>query len=78
MTLDYSDWTPTAENINALPDPLREYICHIETLCDPAGIVAENTLLQDQTRQLDAMIARLKREIDDTKEDTARSRARVD
>jgi len=56
----FRDWTPTPDNINALPPPLKDYICHIETLCDPAGMVAENTLLKDQTRQLDAMIARLK------------------
>ena len=54
-------WTPTAENINALPKPLFEYIYHLETMADPAGMVAENALLKDQTRQLDAMIARLKR-----------------
>jgi hypothetical protein len=30
-------------------------------MADPAGMVAENALLKDQTRQLDAMIARLKR-----------------
>ncbi len=55
------DWLPTAENINALPKPLFEYIYHLETMADPAGMVAENALLKDQTRQLDAMIARLKR-----------------
>ena len=60
----YLDWTPTAENINALPKPIFEYLCHVETLCDPAGIVAENTLLKDQTKQLDAMIGGLKERID--------------
>ena len=38
-------------------------IMELETLCDPAGMVAENALLKDQTRQLDAMIGRLKRRI---------------
>ena len=35
----------------------------LETRCDPAGLVRENGLLRDQTRQLDAMIGRLKREL---------------
>ena len=60
----YLSWKPTAENINALPIPLFEYVCHIETLCDPAGMVAENTLLKDQTKQLDAMIGGLKARIE--------------
>jgi hypothetical protein len=37
----------------------------LEALCDPAGITAENALLRDQTRMLDAMIKRLKDEIAD-------------
>src|SRR4051812_37630760 len=32
-------WEPTPENINALPDPVRHYIMHLETLCEPAGLV---------------------------------------
>ena len=58
-----SGWLPTPDNINALPGPVRKYVCRIETLCDPAGMVAENMLLKDQTRQLDAMIKRLKNEL---------------
>lgn len=49
------DWLPTAENINALPEPLRLYIAGLETLCDPAGIVRENTLLKDSNKGLQAM-----------------------
>lgn len=49
------DWLPTAENINALPEPLRLYIAGLETLCDPAGIVRENTLLKDCNKGLQAM-----------------------
>lgn len=30
------DWLPTADNVNALPDPVRKYIHDIETRCDPA------------------------------------------
>ncbi len=31
------DWTPTAENINALPEPLRVFIHDLNTVCDPRG-----------------------------------------
>lgn len=50
------DWLPTADNINRLPDPLRQYIHDIETNADPAGMVAENTILKDQVQQLLAKI----------------------
>jgi len=40
-------WTPTPKNINALPDAVRQYIHALSANCDPAGMVAENTLLKD-------------------------------
>lgn len=46
------NWLPTPENINALPKPVRDYIHALETNCDPAGMVAENTLLKDQLAAL--------------------------
>lgn len=60
---DYENWTPTAANINALPPALKSYIHDLVASCDPAGIIAENTLLRDQTKMLDAMIGRLKVEL---------------
>lgn len=57
------DWTPTPVNINALPERVRAYIHDLVANADPSGMVAENTLLRDQTKQLDAMIGRLKREL---------------
>ncbi|MBR8652135.1 hypothetical protein KDH83_02295, partial [Achromobacter sp. Marseille-Q0513] len=57
------DWTPTPANINALPERVRAYIHDLVANADPSGMVAENTLLRDQTKQLDAMIGRLKREL---------------
>jgi hypothetical protein len=33
-----NDWTPSAANINALPEPLRRYIHELKTVCDPAGM----------------------------------------
>jgi hypothetical protein len=50
-------WLPTPANINALPEPIRKYIHNLETLCDPAGIVTQNTLARDRKTQL---VARLK------------------
>lgn len=48
-------WKPTPENINALPEPIRQYVMELETLCDPAGIVRENMLLKDCNRGLQLM-----------------------
>lgn len=56
------NWYPTPENVNTLPQPLRDYVHRLETECDPSGTVNENALLREQTRQLGAMIDRLKRE----------------
>lgn len=47
-------WLPTPENVNALPQPLRDYIHELETRCDPAGDVARIAFLHDQARQLEA------------------------
>lgn len=33
----YHTWTPTAENINKLPEKVRVYIHDLETRSDPAG-----------------------------------------
>jgi hypothetical protein len=46
------DWLPTSKNINALPDPLRQFIHDLETLCDPAGIVRENILMKQENEML--------------------------
>jgi hypothetical protein len=37
---------PTAEAINALPEPLRPYIHDLATNTDPAGMVGENIILR--------------------------------
>jgi hypothetical protein len=46
------DWTPTAANINALPEPLRVFIHDLNTVCDPAGDVRELFRLQTENRML--------------------------
>jgi len=56
-------WHPTSENINALPPPLRRYIHDLETNCDPAGIIAENTAKSDQIMQLSVALGKEKDEV---------------
>jgi hypothetical protein len=46
------DWLPTAENINALPEPLRSYIHDLEARADPAGEVRDLVLIRDENRAL--------------------------
>lgn len=53
------DWTPTAANINALPEPLRRYIHHLETHADPSLTLQQLWEARQQVRQLEAMVARL-------------------
>lgn len=48
-------WQPTAEHINALPDPIRRYIHDLETRCDPAGDIRTIAVLRDER---DALLAK--------------------
>lgn len=50
--IDWENWTPTSENINALPGKLKAYVHGLESMCDPAGIITENTLLRDEAMLL--------------------------
>lgn len=52
----WDDWTPTAEAINALPEPLRRYIHDLETNCDPAGNIRELALARDTIKYLEAQV----------------------
>lgn len=49
------EFTPTADKINALPEPLRCYIHDLETVCDPSGTIAQIAQLTDQNKQLIAL-----------------------
>jgi hypothetical protein len=51
---------PDAAHINGLPEPLREYICELETRCDPAGDVQTIASLRDQRDGLLSELARLR------------------
>jgi len=53
----FAGWTPTAENINALPEPIRRYVHGLEARCDPAGDVRTIAVQRDN---IDALVARLR------------------
>lgn len=57
-------WLPTAENINALPAPVRAYIHALEANCDPAGTVADTIIKADTIRALAASNRRIRDELD--------------
>lgn len=58
-TIDIPDgWIPTAENINALPMPLRRYIMELATMADPQLLVQQNWELRDLVAALEAMLQR--------------------
>ena len=60
MNLDereYENWLPSAENINALPYPLRSYIHQLETRCDPSGDTQELVIARETCRALDIRLA---------------------
>ena len=48
-------WTPTADNINALPAPLRQYIHDLETRCDHTGEVAALALAKENIKALELL-----------------------
>ena len=45
-----------AQEINALPDPLRQYIHDLETRCDPAGDIQTIASLREQIGALEEQI----------------------
>ena len=47
-----TNFKPSIEEINALPEGVRLFIHDLETRCDPAGDTAALTLLKDQLHQL--------------------------
>jgi hypothetical protein len=51
------DFSPTPEQVNALPPRLREYIHGLEARCDPSGDVRENIIARDTCRALELELA---------------------
>lgn len=58
----------TAEEINALPEKIRKYICDLETRADPAGEVRINRQLADVNRELVASNRMLRDTLDKTRD----------
>ena len=54
-------WKPTPENINALPEPIRQYIHDLQTVCDPAGDIQILHLLREENQLLRYECERLAR-----------------
>ena len=52
-------WTPTAENIDALPRPLRRYIQRLQSDVDPIGTMRENFRLRQEVKTLKKRLAAL-------------------
>lgn len=55
-------WLPTAENVNALPDPVRQYVHDLETRCDPAGDVRELAVCRAIVESQEYLISELLQE----------------
>ena len=53
------DWLPTPENINALPEPVRNYIADMQTNADPPSMVADNIIMKDTIKTLEKMLQEL-------------------
>ena len=53
------NWLPTPDNINALPEPLRNYISGIETICNPQYLIQELILTKDLNRMLESNYVKL-------------------
>ncbi len=53
------DWLPTAENTNALPGPVRDYIAELATNADPPSMVADNIIMKDAIKTLEKMLEEL-------------------
>uniref|UniRef100_A0A6H2A5S0 Uncharacterized protein n=1 Tax=viral metagenome TaxID=1070528 RepID=A0A6H2A5S0_9ZZZZ len=60
----HENWKPTAENINNLPEKIRDYIAELETTCDPAGVIQDNACLLENVKGLTRKCKILKMQID--------------
>lgn len=60
----YENWIPTSEEIDKLPEPIRDYIHGLETNADPSGMIRENTIAKDIIASLEKEVRNLKGEVD--------------
>lgn len=56
VLVQFTEFAPTADLVNALPEKLRQYIHDLATRSDPSGDVATITCQKDQ---IDCLLARL-------------------
>lgn len=56
-------FSPTAEQINALPERIRSYIHQLQTVCDPSGDTQNRILAEDTCRSQEIQIADLQRQL---------------
>jgi hypothetical protein len=61
----YTNFKPTTENINALSEPLRNYIHDLETRTDPAGDLREIASLKEQRDALIVKVCELIAELEE-------------
>ena len=57
--MDYSNWLPTAKNINALPEPIKHYLYLLETRADPALTERDLILMKDENDHLRLKLAEM-------------------
>ncbi len=57
LVVERAEFEPTPEGVNALPEPLRQYIHDLETRCDPAGDVQRIAFLRQENEGLRNVMA---------------------
>src|SRR5262249_41462843 len=62
MKIKPKTWTPTAKNINSLPEPIRKYIHYLSTNADPAGTIAEAICQRENADALAKLVLELEAE----------------
>lgn len=61
--IHFEGWTPTAKNINVLPEPVRNYIAGLETNADPPSMVRENILFKETIKALEKKLEEKPQEV---------------
>ncbi len=64
LEISWIGWSPTADNVNALPAPVKSYVHELETRCDPSGELRELVIARDTCHALDARCEALTAERD--------------
>lgn len=59
------NWLPTPDNVNSLPEGLRQYVHDIETNADPASMVQELTLAKDTIKSMEQWFVEYEKEWSD-------------